>query len=61
MAKPDPRYFGKLIEVVGEAPAEILFVDDKLENVEGAASIGLKTLHFQKGMVLKDILPSLLS
>ena len=38
--KPDPVFFAKVGERTGLAPAEMLLVDDRLENVEAARAAG---------------------
>lgn len=44
--KPDPEIYRVCVERLG-VPAELtLFVDDRPENLAGAESIGLRTLHF---------------
>ena len=39
--KPDPAYFTAALDRVGAAAEETFFIDDKLENVEAAASLGI--------------------
>ena len=46
VAKLDPRFFELAAQRVGAAPSEILFVDDNVENVEGARSIGMPAVHW---------------
>ena len=36
-----------LIERLGEKPEDILFVDDKEDNIKGAKRVGLKTLRYR--------------
>lgn len=47
LAKPDPRVFQLCLERLGLSAGEALFVDDRVDNVEGAARVGLATLHFE--------------
>jgi putative hydrolase of the HAD superfamily len=47
LAKPDPRIFRLCLDRLGLSAAATLFVDDRADNVEGAASIGLRTLRFE--------------
>jgi len=42
VAKPDPAYFRGLLEGLGLAARETAFFDDRPENVESAASLGLR-------------------
>jgi putative hydrolase of the HAD superfamily len=44
--KPAPRIYEVCLERLGVPAAAALFVDDRLENIEGAARHGLQTLHF---------------
>ena len=38
--KPDPAFFAKVAERTGLAPAEMLLIDDRTENVEAACAAG---------------------
>jgi putative hydrolase of the HAD superfamily len=44
--KPDPRIYQLCLDRLGLGAEETLFADDRLENVEGAGRLGLRTLHF---------------
>lgn len=46
LAKPDPRIFELTLDRLGAAPDAALFVDDRAENIDGAAALGIQTLHF---------------
>lgn len=46
IAKPDPRIYRICIARLGVDPEESLFVDDRVENVEAAAQLGIRILHF---------------
>jgi putative hydrolase of the HAD superfamily len=46
LLKPDPRAYALCIDQLGVAPGECVFVDDQIRNVEGAARVGMVTLHF---------------
>jgi HAD superfamily hydrolase (TIGR01509 family) len=52
VAKPDRRIFEILVERVGKAPSELLFVDDSLKNVDAARAFGIETLHYTPGLDL---------
>ena len=47
LTKPDPRIFRLCLERLGLSAAAALFVDDRADNVEGAAGVGLQTLQFE--------------
>lgn len=60
LAKPDLKFYRELLKVLGEQPEDILFVDDKLENIEGARAAGLSALHCTREMILgKGILEAI--
>jgi epoxide hydrolase-like predicted phosphatase len=46
LMKPDPQIYHLAAESVGVQAPEVLFVDDFSENIEGAAAVGMQTLHF---------------
>lgn len=46
--KPDKVIFQKFIEVSHSIPKECIFVDDRLENLEVAAELGMNTIRFVK-------------
>ena len=47
VAKPDPAAWQPILDDHGMAPATALFIDDKLENIEGAAKLGIQGYHNQ--------------
>jgi len=56
MMKPDPAIYYLVLERLQVAPHEAVFVDDMLENVEGAAAVGLHAIRFTtRDAVLKDL------
>jgi putative hydrolase of the HAD superfamily len=46
VAKPDPAIYRYAMERLGTRPDETLFLDDKAENVETAAALGMKGMIF---------------
>ena len=46
LAKPEPAIYLKTAEALDTAPAGILFIDDREENVEAAAQLGFQTIRF---------------
>lgn len=44
--KPDPEAFTRLVNLVGRAPENCWFIDDKKSNVQGARLAGLRAFHF---------------
>jgi len=52
--KPSREFYEVLAKKLGEKPGEILMIDDKRENVEGAKSFGLKTLLYDGQKLLSE-------
>jgi putative hydrolase of the HAD superfamily len=46
LAKPDPRIYALCLSRLAVSAGQALFVDDREDNVEAAAAVGLHTLHF---------------
>ena len=44
--KPDPRAFGFVTDGLGVPAERCVFVDDQLRNIQGAAAVGMETVHF---------------
>jgi epoxide hydrolase-like predicted phosphatase len=47
--KPDSEIYRRALARLDIAPAEAVFVDDMLVNVEAARALGMKGVHFQPG------------
>lgn len=45
-SKPDPAVYGAVLARIGAEPAAVTFVDDRPDNVAGAAAIGMRALLF---------------
>ena len=54
--KPDPAFFAKVGERTGFAPAQMLLIDDKAENVEAARSAGWRAALWDGSRRLADVL-----
>lgn len=46
LIKPDPAIYRLALDRFGLAPAEAMFVDDSLPNVESARAMGIHAVHF---------------
>lgn len=46
MAKPDPKLYTYVIETLGLRPQQILFLDDREENVVAARAVGIQAIQF---------------
>jgi putative hydrolase of the HAD superfamily len=46
LAKPEPEIYRVALDLLGVAPGEALFVDDRQENIDTARELGMGTLRF---------------
>ena len=47
MAKPDPAFFTTIMEAEEYTnPSEVFFTDDRIDNCQAAASVGINAVHF---------------
>ena len=51
MRKPDPSFFLHVLNQIAVTPAEVIFIDDKEENVLSAQALGIQSLIFSKTTV----------
>ena len=56
LAKPDTKIYQLAIDKFHLTPEKSLFIDDKIENIEGAKQLGIQTIHLQN----PDELPELI-
>lgn len=59
IVKPDPEIFRHIARELGIEPAQLVFVDNKKVNVEGAESVGGTGYHFVGAAELRSFLNSL--
>lgn len=60
VVKPDRRIYETAARRAGVAPARCLFVDDREENVDAAAALGMTGLHYREPADLRAVLGPLL-
>jgi putative hydrolase of the HAD superfamily len=60
VAKPDPAAFRITLERLGVKPEEAVFIDDTMEHVEAARSLGLRAVLFTTASALVEALEDLL-
>ncbi|MBN2899874.1 MAG: HAD-IA family hydrolase [Clostridia bacterium] len=55
-AKPDQKLYHIALDRLGKSSHQCLFIDDKLENVEAARDLGMRSFHLirQEGETLED-------
>ncbi len=46
LAKPDPECFLAALAVLQADPADVIFLDDRPDNVAAAAALGIRSAHF---------------
>jgi glucose-1-phosphatase len=56
MRKPNIESFLHIIDENNLSPSETLFIDDTLENIEGAKKVGLQVLHVERNNPQLDFL-----
>ena len=61
IAKPDPAIFELALDIIGAAPDETLFIDDKTSNTQAAARLRFRTLTFSSAAALARTLQGLRS
>jgi|ERR1039458_3419836 putative hydrolase of the HAD superfamily len=47
LRKPEPAIYKRALDILGRPPERVLFIDDRVENVDGAAAVGLKAIRFE--------------
>ena len=55
ISKPDLKAYELVVRENDLAPAETLFVDDTLTNVEAARQAGLQAFHVYPGITILDL------
>jgi len=59
LRKPDLAIYKRALDILGRPAERILFVDDRKENVAGAAAAGMKGIQFRGAESLRQELSSL--
>ena len=53
--KPDASAFEYVLQAHNLKPAETIFIDDSINNIEAAQHVGLQTIHLQPGMKVEAL------
>ena len=61
LMKPDPAIYQRVLEVIGYEAHQAVFIDDFIENVEGARAVGLHAILFKNPEQIKADLQALLN
>jgi putative hydrolase of the HAD superfamily len=59
-AKPDPEAFRMMCQRLGAEPDDLLFVDDRDENIAAAKALGIRSLRFSDAGRLREELAEVL-
>jgi putative hydrolase of the HAD superfamily len=59
LIKPDPEIYRRAMAELGTDPARTAFIDNRLDNVEAAAALGIATHHFTGADRLRAFLEEL--
>ena len=60
MRKPDPEFYRHVLQEIRLSPEETLFIDDKMENVLAAKSLGIDSLVFDNNVTVLHALRTIL-
>ena len=52
--KPDKEIYEKALHLAGSTPEKTLFIDDRIENIHGARSLGINAHHFRDRKILLE-------
>jgi putative hydrolase of the HAD superfamily len=59
LRKPEPAIYQRALDILGRPAERILFIDDRPENVAGAAAEGMRAIRFEGAEALRRELASL--
>ena len=54
-AKPSPESFLHTAKLLGVRPEDILLVDDRQANIDGAAQVGMKTMFYESPECYREL------
>ena len=58
--KPDENCFKQVLEENQLVPQQTLFIDDSIQHIKGAKSIGIETFHLKKNKSIIDLVPDII-
>ena len=58
LRKPEPAIYRRALDILGKRAERILFIDDRAENVAGAAAAGMTAIRFEGSNALRAALES---
>lgn len=60
MRKPEARIYREVLGIIRRDPQDCLFIDDKADNTEAAAALGLQVLTHDPAFEITQVLPAFL-
>jgi putative hydrolase of the HAD superfamily len=57
--KPDPASYRRALDILGGSAERVLFIDDRQQNVDGAAAAGMRAIRFSGAEALRSELAGL--
>jgi len=57
--KPDPAAYRRALDILGGPAERVLFIDDRQQNVDGAAAAGMRAIRFSGAEALRSELAGL--
>lgn len=54
LEKPDPKAYDLLLKTLNLAPKDVVFIDDKLENIEAAKKMGIDAILFESEQQVRE-------
>ena len=61
LIKPDPKIYQLAIKKFNLVPKETIFIDDNIDNINSAHTIGFKTIHLKDPSIIRKKIESLIS
>jgi putative hydrolase of the HAD superfamily len=59
LRKPEPAIYRRALDILGQPPERILFIDDRQENVAAAEGAGIRAIRFENAAQLRQDLTAL--
>jgi HAD superfamily hydrolase (TIGR01509 family) len=59
LRKPKVAIYQRALDILGRPARRVLFIDDRAENVAGAAKVGIKAIRFDGADALRQDLETL--
>ncbi len=54
LRKPDPAMYRRALDILGRPAGRVLFIDDRVESIDGAEAAGMRTILFKGAAALRS-------